>query len=108
MTYVVTDACVKCKHTDCVEVCPVDCFKEGPLLLVIDPVECIDCNLCVTVCPIGAIFPEAAVPLHMMEYIELNAKLARSPDFVSIKKKQDPLPEHTHWANINNKRQFIA
>ena len=55
MTYVVTDECVKCKYTDCVEVCPVDCFYEGELMLVINPNECIDCGVCVPECPIDAI-----------------------------------------------------
>ncbi|XLM23110.1 ferredoxin family protein, partial [Chromobacterium piscinae] len=55
MAYVVTEACIKCKYTDCVEVCPVDCFREGPNFLAIDPDECIDCSLCVAECPVGAI-----------------------------------------------------
>ena len=54
MTYVVTETCIKCKYTDCVDVCPVDCFREGPNMLVIDPGECIDCTLCVAECPVGA------------------------------------------------------
>ena len=62
MTYVVTESCVKCKYTDCVDVCPVDCFHEGPNFLVIDPEECIDCTLCVAECPVEAIFAEDDVP----------------------------------------------
>src|SRR5207342_2738056 len=58
MTYVVTESCIKCKYTDCVEVCPVDCFREGPNMLVIDPEECIDCTLCVPECPADAIKPD--------------------------------------------------
>jgi ferredoxin len=56
MTYVVTESCIRCKYTDCVDVCPVDCFREGPNFLVIDPDECIDCTLCVAECPVEAIF----------------------------------------------------
>ena len=56
MTYVVTESCIKCKYTDCVDVCPVDCFREGPNFLVIDPDECIDCTLCVAECPVEAIY----------------------------------------------------
>ncbi len=59
MTYVVTDACVKCKYTDCIEVCPVDCFHEGELMVVIDPKTCIDCGVCVAECPVDAISPES-------------------------------------------------
>ena len=62
MTYVVTESCIKCKYTDCVDVCPVDCFHEGPNMLVIDPDECIDCTLCVAECPVEAIFAEDDVP----------------------------------------------
>ena len=62
MTYVVTESCIKCKYTDCVDVCPVDCFREGPNFLVIDPEECIDCTLCVAECPVEAIFAEDDVP----------------------------------------------
>ena len=62
MTYVVTETCIKCKYTDCVDVCPVDCFREGPNMLVIDPDECIDCTLCVPECPVEAIFAEDDVP----------------------------------------------
>ena len=73
MTYVVTEACIKCKYTDCVEVCPVDCFHEGPNFLVIDPEECIDCGGCVPACPVNAIFPEHEVPEHWREYTQINA-----------------------------------
>ncbi len=62
MTYVVTEACVKCKYTDCVNVCPVDCFKVGPNFLVIDPDECIDCAVCVPECPVDAIYAEEDLP----------------------------------------------
>jgi ferredoxin len=76
MTFVVTDNCIKCKYTDCVEVCPVDCFYEGPNFLVIHPDECIDCALCEPECPAQAIFSEDEVPEDQQEFIELNADLA--------------------------------
>jgi ferredoxin len=69
MTYVVTESCIKCKYTDCVDVCPVDCFHEGPNMLVIDPEECIDCTLCVPECPVEAIFAEDDVPDSQQEWI---------------------------------------
>jgi len=90
MTYVVTENCIKCKYTDCVEVCPVDCFHEGPNFLVIDPEECIDCNLCVAECPAEAIFPEDDVPDSQRRFIALNAELARAWPAITEKKAAPP------------------
>src|SRR5262245_15073290 len=78
MTYVVTETCIKCKYTDCVDVCPVDCFREGPNMLVIDPDECIDCTLCVAECPVEAIFAEDDVPDTQKKWTALNAELAKA------------------------------
>jgi len=86
MTYVVAENCIKCKYTDCVEVCPVDCFHEGPNFLVIDPEECIDCNLCVSECPAEAIFPEDDVPEGQRQFIALNAELAKLWPAITEKK----------------------
>ena len=72
MTYVVTDACIRCKYMDCVEVCPVDCFYEGENMLVIHPDECIDCGACEPECPVTAIFPEEDVPANLKQYVQLN------------------------------------
>ncbi len=77
MTYVVTESCIRCKYTDCVDVCPVDCFREGPNFLVIDPDECIDCTLCVAECPVEAIFAEDDVPADQQQFTALNAELAK-------------------------------
>ena len=77
MTFVVGENCIKCKYTDCVEVCPVDCFHEGPNFLVIDPEECIDCTLCEPECPAEAIFPEDDLPAGQQQFLELNAELAQ-------------------------------
>ena len=77
MTHVVTDNCINCKYTDCVEVCPVDCFHEGPNFLAIDPDECIDCTLCVAECPVNAIFPEMDVPAGQECFLAINAELAK-------------------------------
>ena len=76
MAYVVTESCIKCKYTDCVEVCPVDCFYEGPDFLVIHPEECIDCGLCEPECPIEAIKADDELPSDQIEFIEINARLA--------------------------------
>jgi ferredoxin len=77
MTYVVTETCIRCKYTDCVDVCPVDCFREGPNFLVIDPDECIDCTLCVAECPVEAIFAEDDVPSDQQQFKALNAELSK-------------------------------
>ena len=89
MTFVVSDGCIKCKHTDCVEVCPVDCFYEGPNFLVISPDECIDCAACVPVSPVEAIFFEDDVPDKYQEWIEINIENAAG--LPVIDETQDPL-----------------
>jgi len=101
MTYVVTERCIRCKYTDCVDVCPVDCFREGPNFLVIDPEECIDCTLCVAECPVEAIYSEDDVPDDQKEYIALNAELAKQ--WKPIVERKDPLPDADHWARIKGK-----
>jgi ferredoxin len=83
MTYVVTDECVKCKYTDCVEVCPVDCFYEGELMLVINPDECIDCGVCVPECPVDAIKEESA---DLIKWIEINKELSAKWPNITTKK----------------------
>lgn len=105
MTYVVTDACVKCKYTDCVDVCPVDCFHEGPNFLVIDPEECIDCTLCVAECPVEAIYAEDDVPDDQRAYIALNAELAKS--WKVIVERHDPLPDADEWAGVKDKIKYL-
>ena len=77
MTHVVTESCIKCKYTDCVDVCPVECFKEGPNMLVIDPDECIDCAVCIPECPVNAIYTEDDVPDDQKQFLALNAELAK-------------------------------
>ena len=89
MTFVVGDNCIRCKHTDCVEVCPVDCFYEGPNFLVIHPDECIDCALCEPECPVDAIYAEDELPENQQEFLGLNAELAEI--WTNITEKKDPL-----------------
>jgi ferredoxin len=105
MTYVVTENCIKCKYTDCVEVCPVDCFHEGPNFLVIDPEECIDCTLCVPECPINAIYAEDDVPESMKEFIGLNAELARTWPIITDKK--EGLADAAEWENKPDKLKYL-
>ncbi len=105
MTFVVTEQCIKCKFTDCVDVCPVDCFHEGPNFIVIDPEVCIDCALCVPECPVDAIYEEGELPDNMREYIELNAELAKTWPVISESK--EPLPDAEDWADMPGKRDGL-
>lgn len=105
MTHVVTESCIQCKYTDCVTVCPVDCFHEGPNFLVIDPVECIDCTLCVSECPVDAILRDVDLPEGAEEYLELNAQL--SEQWPVIIQKKAALPEAEHWRTITQKRAYL-
>ncbi len=105
MTFVVTENCIKCKFTDCVDVCPVDCFHEGPNFLVIDPDECIDCTLCEPECPANAIFSEDEVPEDQQMFIELNAQLAKQ--WPVITDVQTPLPDADEWNGKEGKREFL-
>lgn len=105
MTFVVVDNCIRCKYMDCVEVCPVDCFREGPNMLVIDPDECIDCNLCVPECPVNAIFEEDDVPENQKQFIALNAKLAKQWPAITVKK--DPPADADEWKDVPNKIQHL-
>jgi ferredoxin len=105
MTYVVTEDCIKCKYTDCVEVCPVDCFHEGPNFLVIDPNECIDCTLCVPECPIDAIYAEDDLPKDMTKFVELNAELAA--EWPVITEKIDAPADAADWEKKPDKLQHL-
>jgi ferredoxin len=105
MPHVVAEPCVKCKYTDCVAVCPVDCFHEGVNFLVIDPNECIDCGMCVDVCPTGAIFPEDDLPEKWSEYVELNARFAS--EWPGIHQQKAPLPEAEECKGMEGKRDLL-
>lgn len=105
MTYVVTENCIKCKFTDCVDVCPVDCFHAGPNFLVIDPEECIDCTLCVPECPAEAIFAEDDVPEAQRSFIALNAELAK--EWPVIVERIEPLPDADEWNQQPDKLKHL-
>lgn len=105
MTYVVTENCIKCKFTDCVDVCPVDCFHEGPNFLVIDPEECIDCTLCVPECPAEAIFAEDDLPEAQRAFTALNAELAK--EWPVISERTEPLPEADEWNGKADKLSLL-
>lgn len=102
MTYLVTDNCINCKYTDCVSVCPVDCFYEGPNFLVINPDECIDCAVCVVECPVNAIIQEDDLSEDQRKiWYDINAEL--SAKWPRITKQKDPLAEAEQWKNVPNK-----
>ena len=105
MAFVVTDKCIKCKYTDCVEVCPVDCFHEGPNMLVIDPDECIDCALCEPECPINAIMPEDDVPEDQRAVINLNMELAKK--WAVITESKAPLADAEEWKDKEDKLKYL-
>lgn len=103
MPYVVTEPCIQCKYTNCAAVCPVDAFREGPNFLAIDPNECIDCDACVSECPVEAIFPDDEVPEKWEHYIELNERLAEQWEDKVINETQDALPDAEEWATKEDK-----
>ncbi len=105
MTFVVIDNCIKCKYTDCVEVCPVDAFHEGPNFLVIDPDECIDCTLCEPECPINAIYPEDDVPAGQEPLVALNAELAKG--WPVITERQEPPADAKDWEDKPGKLELL-
>ena len=105
MAFVVAEPCIKCKYTDCVDVCPVDCFHEGKNMVVIDPEECIDCGACEPECPTTAIFAEDDLPEKWAEYAELNERLAK--DWPTISAKKTPMPEADDFKNVDNKRSML-
>ena len=105
MPFVVTENCIKCKYMDCVEVCPVDCFHEGPNFLVIDPDECIDCTLCEPECPAKAIYPEDDVPAGQEGFIPLNAELSRA--WPVITERKEPPDDAKEWDGKPNKLPLL-
>jgi ferredoxin len=99
MTYVVTEDCIKCKHMDCVEVCPVDCFYEGDNMLVIHPDECIDCGVCEPECPPAAIVPDSDGKAE--KWLKLNADF--SLKWPNITRKGTPPPDADAWKGVPDK-----
>ncbi|MFO0723573.1 MAG: ferredoxin FdxA [Myxococcota bacterium] len=106
MTFVVTEPCINCKYTDCVDVCPVDCFHEGKNFLVIDPDECIDCGACEPECPTSAIFSQDDVPEKWQEYIKLNADHAAN--WPAINQKKAALPNAEQFKEKEGKRGLLV
>lgn len=108
MPYIVTEPCIQCKYTNCAAVCPVDAFREGPNFLVIDPMECIDCDACVSECPVEAIYPDDEVPEKWEDYIDLNERLSEAWEDRIINETQDALPDADDWASKEDKRDDLV
>lgn len=106
MAYIVAEPCIKCKFTDCVAVCPVDCFYEGENMLVISPDECIDCGACEPECPVTAIFEEDDLPEKWGKYIEINERL--TAEWPVITEQQDPLPTADEFRDVEGKDDLLS
>ena len=105
MTFLVTENCIKCKHTDCVDVCPVDCFYEGPNFLVINPDECIDCAVCVPECPVDAIVSDNNTDINVVFWNDLNTRLSKK--WPNLTKKKPALPDAAEWKDKPNKLDLL-
>ncbi|WP_409523468.1 ferredoxin FdxA [Nitrincola sp. MINF-07-Sa-05] len=105
MAFIVTENCIRCKYTDCVEVCPVDCFYEGPNFLVINPDECIDCALCEPECPAEAIHHEDDLPADQQHFYELNSELAEV--WPNISERKEPLEDAKEWDGVKDKLKHL-
>lgn len=106
MTHVVTENCIRCKHTDCVIVCPVDCFYEGPNFLAINPDECIDCGVCIPECPVNAIVQDDDKNVKDMDFwVDLNSRLAKK--WPNITKRKEALPDAEEWKDKPNKIDLL-
>ena len=110
MTYIVTGACVKCRYTDCVSVCPVDCFLAGPNLLVINPDECIDCGVCEPACPADAIRSDIEMNEDLQWWADKNRELSRV--YKPITQREAPPADADHWnpklnSNVGDKKNLI-
>jgi len=105
MNFLRLESCIKCNLMDCVEICPVDCFHEGPNMLVIDPEECIDCTLCEPECPVDAIVSEDEIPAGQEQFLELNAEL--SQEWPVITEAGEPPPDADDWRETPDKLQYL-
>ena len=106
MTFVVTEQCIKCRYTDCVVPCPVDCFHEGPEFMVIDPAVCIDCNVCATECPVNAIYQDKDLPADQKIFVAINRELSKI--YPSVSSKSGPVPDAEKWRGGAGKRELLA
>ena len=103
MTHVVSESCIRCKYTDCVAVCPVDCFVEGPNFMAIDPDACIDCAVCIPECPVNAIYAEEDLPPDQRHMSALNVELCQLPGWKVLTRKKAPLSDAEEWKTKKGK-----
>jgi len=109
MTYLVKEECIKCKHMDCMEVCPVDCFYEGENFLVINPDECIDCGVCEPECPVDAIVPDSALEGTELDYwMKINTEMSEVWPNITTLRPEDVPPDAKEWADKPNKRELLS
>jgi len=106
MTFVVTEKCIKCRYTDCVDVCPVDCFYEGENMLVINPDECIDCGVCEPECPIEAIKSEEELAPGEEKWLEINTKFGSI--WPNLTKSKGAMPDADEWAEKEQKAELFS
>ena len=106
MTYIVNDSCINCKHTDCVIVCPVDCFYEGPNFLTINPDECIDCGVCEPECPADAILPDTIA--DALEWVDFNQKYSDLWPNITQVRSDDVPKDAEEWHNVEGKIQYFS
>jgi len=106
MTYIVNDQCIKCKHMDCVEVCPVDCFYEGENMLVINPLECIDCGVCEPECPADAIRPDTDPDSE--PWIAFNQRYADIWPVITQMRPEDVPDDAEAWHGVEGKMEYFS
>lgn len=106
MTHLVTENCIKCKYTDCVTVCPVDCFHEGPNFLVINPDECIDCGVCIPECPVNAILPDTEISEDHDLWLKINTMASKK--WPIINKSKSPPVDADEWKDKKNKLPMLT
>ncbi len=106
MAYVVTEPCIKCKFTDCVAVCPADCFHEGENMLVINPDTCIDCGACETECPVNAIYQDGDVPADQQKFVAINERLSQKWPVLTL--QRSPLATAEEFRNVKQKAHLLS
>lgn len=105
MAFVVTESCIRCVYTDCVSVCPTDCFRVGPNFMVIDPEDCIDCALCAPECPVNAIMQDDDLPQGQRRFIQINVDMSKK--WPSITRKVEAPADADAWSTVEGKAQYL-